>query len=284
MSHVLRLGNLLAALFLVALSFLAWAACGPKDGDICAAGSPWYAANLVKLTVTQPNVPDLTRLTLTVPDPRNLVLDLDNVFQGTPQKGTIKLVEGRAMLTRGLSLERGYEIDALDGPVLTYQMLVSLLSQSIPDGPDKFVGARNINIKETSRGIRIATMSASGYFSPPWALTGSVSRRDEETVDFSLRFTYTHNDASSALWFDGTWKKLRQAPQIDSSMSLSGWQLHLLGPVEIKQEGGIILDYAAQSKPTPLGTLGELRESIIAEKGGLQRHAPREARKRAPLN
>ena len=92
--------------------------------------------------------------------------------------------------------------------------------------------------------------------------------KDKETVDFSLRFTYTHDKASSVLLFQGAWKKLQQAPQIDSSMSLSGWQLHLLGPIEIKQQGGTILDYGAQSKPTPLGTLGELRKSIIAEKAG----------------
>jgi hypothetical protein len=262
------LSNRLVALFMFALSSTAWADCGQKDPDICAAGSPWYAANHVKLAVSQPSTADITRFTLTVPDPLNLVLDLDNVFEGKPQKGTIKLVEGRAMLTRGLTLERGYEIDALDGPILSYQILVSLLSQAVPNGPDKFTGAKSINIKEKKKGIRVATMSASGYFSPPWGLIGSVSRKDKETVDFSLQFTYTHNKTSAVLLLDGTWKQLQQAPQIDPSMSLSGWKLHLLGPVVIKQEGGTIFDYGAQSKPTPLGTLGELRKSILAKKAG----------------
>ena len=174
------LSNRLVTLFLFVLSLPTWADCGPKDQDICAAGSPWYAANLVKMTVSQPNATDITRFTLTFPDPLNLVIDLDNVFQGKTQKGTIKLVEGRAMLTRGLSLKKGYEIDALDGPILTYQILVSLLSQAIPDGPDKLAGNKSINIKEKKKGIRIATMSASGYFSPPWALTGSVSPRTKK--------------------------------------------------------------------------------------------------------
>jgi len=258
----------LVCVFLCVLSLSAWADCGPKNPDICAAGSTWYAANYVKLAVSQPKVTDITRFTLTVPDPLNLVIDQDNVFQGKAQKGTIKLVEGRAMLTRDLSLEKGYEIDALDGPILTYQILISLLSQAAPNGPDKFLGTKNINISEKKRGIRIATMGASGYFPPPWALAGSISRKDKETVDFSLRFTYTQNKASAVLLFDGSWKKLQQAPQIDSAMSLSGWKLHLLGPVEIKQEGSTIFDYGAQSKPTPLGTLGELRKSILAEKAG----------------
>ena len=258
----------LVTIFLCVLSFPTLADCGPKDPDICAAGSPWYAANFVKLSVIQPKVTDITRFTLTIPDPLNLVIDQDNVFQGKAQKGTIKLVEGRAMLTRGLSLENGYEIDALDGPILTYQILISLLSQAVKNGPDKLAGTKNINISEKERGIRIATMSASGYFPPPWALTGSISRMDKEAVDFSLRFTYPQDKASAVLLFDGVWKKLQQAPEIDSAMSLSDWKLHLLGPVEIKQEGSTILDYAAQSKPTPLGTLGELRKSILAEKAG----------------
>lgn len=258
----------LVALFMFVLSSAAWADCGPKDPDICAASSPWYAANYVKLAVSQPNTADMARFTLTVPDPLNLVLDLDSLSEGKPQKGSIKLVEGRAMLTRGLTLKRGYEIDALDGPILTYQILVSLLSQAIPNGSDRFTGDNTINIKEKKRGIRIATTSASGYFPPPWRLAGSVSRKDKETVDFSLQFTYTHNKATAVLLLDGTWRQLQQAPKIDSSMSLSGWKLHLLGPVEIKQEGSTILDYAAQSKPTPLGTLGELRKSILAVKAG----------------
>lgn len=266
MNHARRYCLVLLVLNLFALA--ANADCGPKAPDICAAGSPWYSANSIQLAVGQPNVADRTKFSLTVPDPQNLVIDLDNVFQGKSQKGTIKLVEGRAMLTHGLSLEKGYEIDALDGPILTYQILVSLLSQAIPAGPDRFSGTKAINLKEKKRGIRIATMSASGYFGAPWTLTGTVSRSDTETVTFSLSFTYTQDKTPSILSFDGSWKKLRQAPQIDSAMSLQGWQLHLLGPVEIKQEGSTIFDYAAQSKPTPVGTLGELRKSIMSEKAG----------------
>ena len=266
MNHALRYCLVFLVLNLFAL--VARADCGPKDPDICAAGSPWYSANFIQLAVGQPNVADRTSFSLTVPDPLNLVIDLDNVFQGKPQRGTIKLVEGRAMLTRGLSLEKGYEIDALDGPILTYQILVSLLSQAVPAGPSKFAGTKAINLKEKKRGIRIATMSASGYFGAPWTLTGTASRKDTETVTFSLNFTYTQDKTPSVLSFDGSWKKLQQAPQIDSAMSLQGWQLHLLGPVEIKQEGSTIFDYTAQSRPTPVGTLGELRKSIMSEKAG----------------
>lgn len=266
MNHAPRCCLVLLVLNLFALA--AWADCNPKDPDICAAGSPWYSANSIQLVVGQPSVADRTSFSLTIPDPLNLVIDLDNVFQGKPQKGTIKLVEGRAMLTHGLSLEKGYEIDALDGPILTYQILVSLLSQAIPAGPGTFSGTKTISLEEQKRGIRIATMSASGYLRAPWMLAGTVSRKDAETVTFSLKFTYTKGTNPSVLSFDGSWKKLQQAPQIDSAMLLQGWRLHLLGPVEIKQEGSTIFDYAAQSQPTPVGTLGELRKAIMSEKEG----------------
>jgi hypothetical protein len=83
-----------------------------------------------------------------------------------------------------------------------------------------------------------------------------------------LQLAFTRDNESAVLSFDGTWKQSQQAPQIDSSMPLSGWNLYLLGPVLIQKERSIIIDYLAQSKPTTLGTLGELRKSILAEKAG----------------
>jgi hypothetical protein len=244
------------------------AGCGPKDPYICAAGSPWHAANFVKLAVSVPESADVSRFTLTVTDPLNFVIDVDDVVQGKARKGTIMVVEGRAMLTRGLSPVKAKEIDTLDFYVLEYQMLVSLLSQAIPSGPDNLTGTNSVNIKEQKMGLRGATWSASWDCPPPWELTGTVSRKDNETVDFSLRFTITRHNASMVMSFDGTWKQFQQAPRIDSSMPLSGWNFYLLGLVVIRQEGSVIIDYRAQSKPMPLGTLGELRRSIVAEMAG----------------
>jgi hypothetical protein len=92
-----------------------------------------------------------------------------------------------------------------------------------------------------------------------------VSRTDEKSVTFSLRFAHAQGKVASVLSFDGTWEKLQQTSPIDWAMPVQGWRPYLLGSVKIKWEKSTILDYAAQSKPISVGTLGELRQSIIDE-------------------
>jgi hypothetical protein len=252
-------------LLLLPLSFSTHA-CGDKNKDICAAGSLWYDSNVVSMAIAQLGVDNTSNYRLTVPDPLNISIDIDATFSGTRQKGTVKLVEGRAMLMRNLEISDGYEIDALDGPALMFQLLVTLMSQSIHGDPEEFVGSRSINHKEKKKAIRIATASASGYFSAPWTITGTVTRIDDESIDYDLEFTYTNSNISHAMSFKGIWQKLKHPPKIDNSMPLSGWKLYTLGPLKIEQKGGTILDYAAQEKPVEVDTLGKLREVILSDK------------------
>ena len=49
------------------------------------------------------------------------------------------MIAGRALLMWGVPHEKGYEIDALDGPVLMNSLAVTLLDQAFPKGPE--VGA-----------------------------------------------------------------------------------------------------------------------------------------------
>lgn len=268
----------LHAMLIVGMAFLALPAlakCNAKD-QICAAGSIWSTANVVDFTVSQPESAYRSHMLLTIPDRLNLVIDLDTTLANSKEVGTIRLVEGGAMLTRGLTLEEGYEIDALDAPVLMYQMLASLLAQAAPGGPEKLTGTRHINIHEKKKSIIIGTMSAGGNFGAPWHLTGNLAHKDAESVTFKLSYTFTQERRPSTIHLEGTWKKLRQAPTLDTAMLLDGWQLHLLGPVEIKQENGSILDYSAQSTPMPVRTLGELQQ-LIREKQKAQQPAPAES-------
>jgi hypothetical protein len=122
-----------------------------------------------------------------------------------------------------------------------------------------------INLSEQKRAIKIATLSASGCYSPPWRLEGQIQRNDSETIEFSLKFFY--KDAEQVTQMVGEWKKATTTPQWDPSMTLDGWSLYTLGGVSIKNEGSTILDYGAQSNPTKLRTLGELQESIRKQEG-----------------
>jgi hypothetical protein len=53
-----------------------------------------------------------------MPDKSSFSVDFEAKAQGSSQRGRILLVGERVMLTKGFSPSKGYEIDALDLPVL----------------------------------------------------------------------------------------------------------------------------------------------------------------------
>lgn len=221
----------------------------------------WYAANVFKLVTARPGSSDVSRFTMTVHDPHNLTIEVDN----PGQKGTIKLVEGRAMLTRGLALGPGSEIDALDGPVLNFQLVISLLARAVPAGPDKMTGTQEITLDEKERPLQVATKSASIEVSPPWSLSGSLSRTDEETIDFKLRLSYERDKTPFETSYEGSWQHLKQAPGQDYAMALSGWNFYSLG-VRVTALDGKTGAHSTAPPPAPVATLGELRDAIRAGK------------------
>ena len=258
----IQISTLAAILFVAAYagSVESWD-CNDKS-FICAAGSPWYQATEANIRVSSTGSSDHTQWRFVFPEARSLSIDFETKHQGGLQTGKILLVGGRVMLTKGFSPSKGYEIDSLDLPVLNYQLVITLLSQAFPPGPDKFEGKRTVDLVEKKRGIKIATMSASGRYPSPWALKGEMQRRDVETIGFSFAFSYEAEGAKQSMLINGEWKKAATFPRLDPSMSLEGWSLYSLGGVSIKQEGATILDYGAQSQQTSLRTLGELQESI----------------------
>ena len=229
---------------------------------ICAAGSPWYQASEARIRLSSPGSSDYTEWRFVFADAKSLSIDFDSKAQGRSQTGKILLVSGRVMLTKGFSPAKGYEIDTLDLPILNNQLVVTLLSQAFPPGPDKFEGKHTVDLAERRRSIKIATRSASGHYPSPWTLKGELKRRDVETIDFSFAFSNGENRVHQGILIGGEWKKAAKSPRLDQSMSLEGWRLYALGGVSIKQQGATILDYAAQPQGTSLRTLGELQESI----------------------
>ena len=229
---------------------------------ICASGSPWYQCTASRIRFSSAGSSDYSEYRFVFHDAHSASIDFETRSQGESQSGTILLVSGRIMLTKGFSPAKGYEIDALDLPNLNHQLVVTLLSQAFPAGPDKFEGKRTVDLMEQKRGIKIATRSASGLYPSPWTLKGEMQRRDVETIDFSFKFSFEFEGARHDILISGEWKQAATSPLLDASMSLKGWSLYALGGVSIRQEGATILDYAAQPTGTSLRTLGELQEAI----------------------
>ena len=60
--------------------------------------------------------------------------------------GSVALIGGQIMMTKGIKLKTGYEIDALDAPVLSMKLLMIVLSRIFPNGPMELTGKKKINI------------------------------------------------------------------------------------------------------------------------------------------
>lgn len=252
------------------LSFVAGTAaadCGETQ-DICAADSPWARSHTASVRVQQETSPDFAAWDFTFGDENDLLLKIENQQGREKTQGIILLVSGRAMLTKGLSLDKGYEIDALDAPVLMYQLVASLLSQAVPEGPEKLATSRKISVSEPRRAIRIATQSASGRFPAPWKVSGSVNKKGPSQFDYSLNLSYPAEGNSkkpATMALSGQWSRGSSPPAFQDTMSIEGWTLHTIGPYSVKQEGGTIFDYGAQTKPLQVRTLGELRKALATD-------------------
>jgi hypothetical protein len=258
--------TLAALLFLFFVAEAAIADCGEVE-DICAANSLWAQSHTASVRVQREKNPDFALWEFTFGAGNDLLLKINSHQGKTQTRGTILLVSGRAMLTKDLAIHRGYEIDALDAPILMYQLVVSLLSQAVPEGPDKLAASRKISVSESKRAIRIATQSASGRFPPPWRVNGSINKKGPLQFEYSLTLAYPTEDnhKMATMVLSGKWNKVSAPLTLKDTMSIEGWSLHTIGPFSVKQEGITVFDYGAQAKPSEIRSLGELRKALAKD-------------------
>ena len=202
-------------------------------------------------------------VTMSVHGPRDLSLDIE---AGSPKKrpGRIIVIDGRALLMRDVPSEAGFEIDALDGPVLMTRLVVTLLDQAFPAGPDAVPARHAVRVLEKTRAIQVATASAEARFEAPWTLTGTLERRDGR-IEYDLRFSARSEDGRFSLAARGFWAKESTATPLDESMPLDGWTVHWLGPMTTIAPTGTTTDYAAQPAVGPWKDVGALRKWISEE-------------------
>ena len=240
------------------------------SGDICAAGSPWSNFTRFRVAVRGEERPDTTTMVMHGDD------DFSIETESAPAvRGQMIVVGGRALLMKDVPHEPGYEIDALDGTVLTHQLVIALLDQAFPEGPTAVRAETPIKITQKERAIRIATASASGRLEAPWTLNGTA-RPAGSRIEYDLRLEFTAQGAAQPLAVSGYWEKEEPA-RLDDRMSIDGWSLHWLGPMTLSSERGTILDYGAKPAVPQWANLGALRAYIADEPA-------RRARRRSPVD
>jgi hypothetical protein len=186
-----------------------------------------------------------------------------------PMAGTVALVGGQVMLTKGLKLQPGYEIDALDAPVLSMRLVMILLKRLFPKGPDEIAGPTDID-RTDQVGIKYATPSASGYIPAPWHLKGKVSKLPAGRLPFDLVLSFPverqdKQKSSLTIIMKGELAVLGR-PVFRDADSLDGWTTYGLGPQQTQQGRSTILDYGARpQEATTYRTIGDVRAFIAAE-------------------
>ena len=239
--------------------------------DPCGKPTAWDDFNKFELKMTVPNEPGYSFWKGTF-DKESLDIQIDvEVWDGKKiTKGQIYMVGGRFLATRGPVTEPGYEIDALDAPILEQELVVRLLGAALPRGPQEIKGVRKIDYKNEKTGIQFATPSAQGFISAPWSVSGDVNVVAPNVIEYRLRLAAagTGNPAGRggeyAANFDGHLFKIASA-KIEDSMPLGGWNLSGVG-VQTRTEGnGPAIDYGTAPTPAPYKTVADIRKKIAED-------------------
>jgi hypothetical protein len=179
-----------------------------------------------------------------------------NATGGQQGPSEIMLVKSQWILARNMPMARGYELDALDGFVLTLKMVFELLRAAAPAGPSEITKRMAFDISEKTKSIEVSSISAGGGIEAPWTLRGTI----EPTAAGRLAFDLTATTHDQPLHITGTWRKEAVAPVFGDDISIEGWQILRLGVFEEGAGNASTADPGAQATQKPPKTLGELRK------------------------
>ena len=187
---------------------------------------------------------------------QDLKITMNTAEKGKKQIAELMVINGQSqwMLAKNVPLEKGYEIDALDGAVLGLKLALELLRAAAPGGPSAIKQKSIFDVKEDSRSIAVNTASASGGLEAPWTLHAIIEPISADQWSFEL--VAKHGET---MHISGTWQKDAAPPVFADDLSLEGWQVLSIGPIKTTDGNSTILDYGAQISKSHPKTLGELR-------------------------
>ena len=223
----------------------------------------WQDFNIIKRSVEDNQNSWRANWLITIDKEKNTIsIEKNDYFHNQNLKGTLIVLAGKTMLSKGLVLGRGYEIDALDTPIIMMQLLFDILNKTLPSGPASITRSQKIKHSEISTPIHISTKSASAHFNAPWAVNGLFSRSAIDTIKYEFSFaTSVYEGINYTLKMNGELhQKANQT--LDDTMGLDGWQIYQLGPMNTQQGERTSFDYGAQLFDSKASTLGELRNEL----------------------
>ena len=259
-----------AALVMSILSLNTTRACDEEQAKYnCGQRTAWHQGNHIVLEIRDPQKDSRQHLEWFIYESGDVLIKKNEHYNGINSLGKIGIVSGRKMITNGLELQKGYEIDAVDGPALMMQLLIRLLDEGRPEGPRTVKTNVDINHMETTNSIRVATTAASGEFGVPWKVNGSLSPGKGGAIEYELDFISEVSSGNYRLIMSGRWQIEKTLKSLDDSMSLVGWKIYEIGPIKKVYDGGTIFDYGARPIAKSYEDMGELKSVIESEENAV---------------
>jgi hypothetical protein len=215
----------------------------------------WYSPTRVTLRALQQT--NEAAMVYEISSNQDLRITMDMTRNGKHQTGEVMLINGQSqwLLAKNVPLEKGYEIDALDVPVLNLKLVLELLRAAAPGGPSQVKEKTTFNVQEEKHSIAVSTASANSGLEAPWSLQATIEPIGADHSSFEL--TTKHEET---MHLSGTWQKDAAPVLFSDELSLDGWQIFSIGPLKSTDRDGTILDYGARASKKHAKTLGELRK------------------------
>jgi hypothetical protein len=250
-----------AALWLALAAGVALAARSPAG--LAVDGSPWFGLGQATLMLEDETLGYQANWVFEIgPGAQELRLAKDERHGTTSVRGTLLVLGGAAMLSRGIELTPGEETEAVGGPALILELSLRVLERAFPQGPESVGKKSRFALREEHQAIQLVSPLSGGAFQAPWTARGWAGRAADGAVSFRFRLvsgSARRPEGDYRVRVTGSWRRLDPPPRSPDDMPLAGWDIHLLGVRPTRDEG-------AQPDPRALDeryqTLGELRRAI----------------------
>jgi len=242
------------------LAMLALITAAAPAGAQPASGAATWAPDDIRVSRTEPGQPGSASTHFEVSPNGDARIAVELRDDGARTTGTILLIAGRWMLTRGFASRAGKEIEALDAAALNSQLVIVLLTAVLPGGRPAPGPPQQVRFAEKAKPIRIATASTSAEYHAPWTVTGSVTVPEADApASYQLSFTYSQEGVARTFDFAGSVADAKSALDLPDSMKVEGWKIRKLSTTPQSSSSGTQSGDGAQHALPKVATLGELR-------------------------
>jgi hypothetical protein len=225
--------------------------------------SGWAKGNRILLGVTQERAGFSAQWRFQRSAGGDIVLDLEESRGGRLRAGSLMLVADGALLARDVPLERGRELDGINGPLLMLQLALRVLERAAPGGPGSVKRDIRIELSEPEKPLKVTGVGADGEFFAPWSARGILGPAADGQIRFELEFDSASRAGATAYRTSiaGIWQNASPPVQLPDTMPLRGWRVFQLKPA-VRAAGPDNAAGLATSAPMAFPNLGEVRRRV----------------------